>query len=344
MPEIVEAHIGTIAINPYRRLHAYPYIESKIETLQKSIKDVGLWPSVIARPLQDKLWKYEQAFGHHRIEAARRLGITTVPLIVEDLTDKQMLQYMGRENLEDYNAVFLIQLESWEATLRSGLVSRSLDRNRQAIEIATLLGWLVDGKRDHPVMNATAEACDAAYTLIESGRHTRDVYRSLNVTAARDVAERALSRIHLMDRLAKGSRQSAAEIERTKEDVADAAKEVAEKIRSGEIKLRDVRREIDFRAGERMRERPSPLFSAYANIVVDSIRRSLQSDSNSDKLAQIERVLGQISLLEDWEALRRLDVELLNLAKRAEGWRHRLTPSQEKIIKFRLLENGRNKQ
>ena len=97
MPEIVTAAIGSIAINPYRRLHAYPYIESKIEALQRSIKEVGLWPSVIARPLTEKLWKYEQAFGHHRVEAARRSGLTEIPLIVEALTDRQMLQYMGSE-------------------------------------------------------------------------------------------------------------------------------------------------------------------------------------------------------------------------------------------------------
>ena len=70
--EIVTAIIGSIAINPYRRLHAYPYIETKIEALQRSIKEVGVWPSVIARPLKDKLWKYELPFLG--ITASRRRG------------------------------------------------------------------------------------------------------------------------------------------------------------------------------------------------------------------------------------------------------------------------------
>ena len=36
-------------------------------------------------------------------------------MVVRDLDDKQMLQFMGRENGEDYNADFLVMLEIWEA-------------------------------------------------------------------------------------------------------------------------------------------------------------------------------------------------------------------------------------
>src|SRR5215831_1330877 len=122
MPEIVSAAIDRIANNPYRRLHAYPFIEKKLQALQHSIEDVGLWPSVMARPLKGKLWDYELAFGHHRLEAARRQGLKSIQLISETLSDIQMLQYMGRENLEDYDSSFLIQLESWEAAVKSGLV------------------------------------------------------------------------------------------------------------------------------------------------------------------------------------------------------------------------------
>src|SRR5215469_10657801 len=100
MPEIVSAAIDRIANNPYRRLHAYPFIESKLKALRRSIEDVGLWPSIMARPLKEKLWDYELAFGHHRLEAARREKLKAVQLIIEPLTDRQMLQYMGRENLE----------------------------------------------------------------------------------------------------------------------------------------------------------------------------------------------------------------------------------------------------
>jgi hypothetical protein len=46
-----------------------------------------------------------------------------------------------RENLEDYGAVFLIQLESWEAVIKSGFVSFMKDKTPEPIATATILGW-----------------------------------------------------------------------------------------------------------------------------------------------------------------------------------------------------------
>jgi hypothetical protein len=44
--------------------------------------------------------------NRHRAEAARQLGLEENPLVARKLTDEQMLQFMGRENMEDYNADF----------------------------------------------------------------------------------------------------------------------------------------------------------------------------------------------------------------------------------------------
>jgi len=343
MRQIVDAPINTIAINPYRRLHTYPYIESKIDALMRSIADVGLWPSVIARPLDDRLWKYEIAFGHHRIEAARRSGLSTISLIVEDLTDTQMLQYMGRENLEDYNAAFLIQLESWEAASKSGLVRPCAHgREPQAVEIAKMLGWTdakTRGVQVSQMMNQTARACAAAYALIQGGYNTRDDFIDLSVRAAQDLTERAFSRIEQIEKVGRESGRSRLEIERTKEKYGQSVTETAAQVRGGSLPQREIRSRVDFNAMARTRgEAPSPLFAVFANAVADNLKRTLQTDSDSDKLAEIELVLGQISLLEDWEALRRLDVELLNLAKRAEGWQKRLIPSKEKVVQLQRLE------
>lgn len=336
MREIIDAPIKTIATNPYRRLHSYPYIETKIDALQRSIADVGLWPSVIARPLDDRLWKYELAFGHHRIEAARRSGLTIIPLIVEALSDKQMLQYMGRENLEDYNAVFLIQLESWEAAIKSGLSARA-EKRYQPIDIARLLGWLDSNLSK---MNNTARACHAAYALIEGGYNTRADFIDQTVKSALQMAERAWSRIEQIEKLGKESQRPRGEIEQAKQRYGQSVSETARQVRSESVANRDIRSRVDFNAAARTAgDAPSPLFVVFANAVADNLRRTLQNDSDADKLVEIERVLSQIGLLEDWEALRRLDVELFNLARRAEGWQKRLIPSQEKVVQLKRLES-----
>lgn len=340
MAEIITATIDTIATNPYRRLHAYPYIQSKLDALQRSIDAVGLWPSIIARPLADRLWKYEMAFGHHRIEAARRSGLKEVPIIVERLTDKQMLQYMGRENLEDYNASFLIQLESWEAAIKSALLPSFDGKMGQPIEVAKLLGWTEQHtKHGGAQLNATAMACHAAYSLIEGGYMAREEFADLTVSAARDIAGRTLARIEQIDKAAAGSAQPKRAIEGAKRSYGRAAAETAKQSRAGKVTQRDLRNRVDFNAMARTRgDRPSPLFAVFANVVADNLKRTLQTDADAEKLAEIVKVLPQISLLEDWEALRRLDVELLNLGKRTEGWQKRLIPSKEKVVELTRLE------
>ena len=93
--KVTRVSADRLAHNPHRNLAAYPFVERKIEALMRSFTDVGMWEGVIARPSGDT---YEIAFGHHRVEAARRVGVD-VPLIVRDLADEQMIQFMGRENL-----------------------------------------------------------------------------------------------------------------------------------------------------------------------------------------------------------------------------------------------------
>lgn len=339
MRQIIDAAIKEIAINPYRRLHAYPYIDSKLEALQRSIAEVGLWPSVIARPLKDRLWRYEMAFGHHRIEAARRSGLTKVPLIVEDLTDRQMLQYMGRENLEDYNAAFLIQLESWEAAIKSRLVPFAKGGSPQPIDVAKLLGWTrVHDKNGSIQLNSTASACHAAYALIDGGHNNRTDFDGLTVSEARHIAERTYARIEQIEKAGRTSQRPAREIEKAKRDMGKAASTTASQVRAGTVSDRDIRSRVDFNAFATTRHRAGPLFSVVANSVADNIKRTLQTDADAARLAEIEQVLSQITMLEDWESLRRIDVELLNLAERAQGWKKRLTPSRDKIVQFARLE------
>ena len=346
MPEIVSAAIDRIANNPYRRLHAYPFIESKLKALQHSIEDVGLWPSIMARPLKEKLWDYELAFGHHRLEAARRNKIKEIALIADDLSDLQMLQYMGRENLEDYDSSFLIQLESWEAAIKSNLLPERSGKNAQALDIAKLLGWT---EVSHPEreedsglqLNNTARACAAAYALIEGGYQTREIYQQHNVRTARDLAESQLRINSQIDEQMRRTQRSLKDGEDAKRQATRGARRTASQLREGSIKPRDVRAHVQFNTMGESGSRPSPLLSAVANDLATRLSRHLQSDVDAQKLAQMVEQLSMIEMLEDWEALSRVRLELGNLAKRAEGWERRLLPSQEKVVHFRALEGAK---
>ena len=81
--------------NPYRDFDLHPFDPAQVEKLKASIDADGFWMSVVARKAGED---YEIAFGHHRIEAARQLGWTDVPIEVRDLTDWQMARMLASEN------------------------------------------------------------------------------------------------------------------------------------------------------------------------------------------------------------------------------------------------------
>jgi hypothetical protein len=57
-------------------------------------------------------------------------------------------------------AAFLIQLESWEAALKSGFIPESPGKAPQPIDIAKLLGWVEFHTRNQAAqLNDTARAC-----------------------------------------------------------------------------------------------------------------------------------------------------------------------------------------
>ena len=164
--------IEEIHANPHRYISEYPWNDKKLLALQYSILDVGLWEGIIARRVSNG---YQMAFGHHRIEAAKRVGIKEVPLIIRDLSDKEMLQFMGRENGEDYATDYLVMLNAWEGAVKFLKSQRDTEnfclnqKTLQPLEVARLLGWTrINGDRD--VMSPLAIACNTGHQLIEQIR------------------------------------------------------------------------------------------------------------------------------------------------------------------------------
>lgn len=196
---IVIVDMDKIDPNPYRDLSTYPYKEKTVERLVRSISDTFFWEGVLGRQVGDRT---QIAFGHHRVEAARRAGKRTVPIIIhDDFDDEMMLKLVGRENGEEYSADFLALLNTWEAALRFCSQARdaAAPRRSRSIDIARLLGWFDTDKVGDDRMNKTARACNAALILIEEGRLNREALAGLSVKAARG-AVRYVTRIEEIER------------------------------------------------------------------------------------------------------------------------------------------------
>ena len=103
--------ISSLKPNPFRDLDRYPIDRFKIDNLTVSFETTGYWGNILAR---ERGGAYEIAYGHHRLEALRRRydPHQQVPIIVEPLTDEQMIKIMARENAQEWNTNPLVTMET----------------------------------------------------------------------------------------------------------------------------------------------------------------------------------------------------------------------------------------
>ena len=343
MYSIEMVSLGKLHPNPHRDLGTYPWIEEKLAQLMRSIEDVGFWAGIIGRQAGDG---YELAFGHHRVEAARRLGIAEVPLIVEALDDQKMLQFMGRENGEDYSADFLVMLNTWEGAVKFIRNSKRRNVSEAAaseipLRVASLLGWTTFYKQEHR-MSTVATACSAAHALISAGYMSRDDMVGLSVRDARDVVVRAQERMEQLEKIARREGHDRRQTDDAKQVIGKAARITARDTREGRIPTRDIRSSVDLNtmrvAGEEKTKR-SPLFAVFGQGLCDSVARMLANDSAAERINEIAKALTLIEEEEDHAILRRLHHELDELSHRTQRAKKRTTPN--KVVPLKAIEMGK---
>jgi hypothetical protein len=99
--------------SPFRNKKRNPIDTDKVKHIAESVTATDFWKGIQGREVGDFV---EVAFGHHRIDAARLLGMKEIPIEVLKLSDAEMLQRMTRENLRgDLPAA----LEVVEATIKA---------------------------------------------------------------------------------------------------------------------------------------------------------------------------------------------------------------------------------
>jgi len=87
MSELTVEYVSLDEIRPYKQ-NAKLHPEAQIQEIIASIKEVGFKDPI-------GVWHDEIVEGHGRYEAAKRLGLETVPIIrLDDLTDEQRRAYM----------------------------------------------------------------------------------------------------------------------------------------------------------------------------------------------------------------------------------------------------------
>jgi ParB-like chromosome segregation protein Spo0J len=127
--EVMKVSLSQLKSNPHRNIENYPINEDKVQELIKSYENTEYWGNIICRKVGDH---YEIAFGHHRLEALRRMKFQQVEVIVKKLDDGTMLKMMADENSESWSSNASIDQETVKAVV--------LAHSRGQIDLGLLVG------------------------------------------------------------------------------------------------------------------------------------------------------------------------------------------------------------
>lgn len=94
--------IARIQPNRFQPRQQFP--EAELEELSQSIKEQGILQPILVREENDG---YELIAGERRLRAAKRAGLTQVPVIIKRITDSKLLELSIVENIQraDFNPI-----------------------------------------------------------------------------------------------------------------------------------------------------------------------------------------------------------------------------------------------
>jgi ParB family chromosome partitioning protein len=93
------AHLNPADIVPNAVQPRSVFDEDDLAELVHSIREVGVLQPVVVRPLPDQPGKYELVMGERRLRATKEVGLDSIPAIVRETADIDMLRDALLENL-----------------------------------------------------------------------------------------------------------------------------------------------------------------------------------------------------------------------------------------------------
>lgn len=137
---VLQINLDEISPNPFQPRKQFDL--EKLEQLSASIKQHGVLEPIIVRRIGEK--KYQIVVGERRWRASSLAGLSTVPAVVSDFSDKQMTEVALIENLqrEDLNAIeeaegYQLLIEDFKMTQEE--VANSVGKKRSSVANALRL-------------------------------------------------------------------------------------------------------------------------------------------------------------------------------------------------------------
>jgi ParB family chromosome partitioning protein len=126
-------NIGEIQLNPYQPRTLFN--QEKIEDLANSIKEKGVIQPLLVKKVGND---YQLIAGERRLRAAKRAGVTKVPVIVKNVSDAEQLEYALIENLQRENLNPIEEAEAYKRLMNKfdytqQKLSQALSKNRATV-------------------------------------------------------------------------------------------------------------------------------------------------------------------------------------------------------------------
>ena len=111
---IVEISLSELRANPYQPRKNFD--EEALSELASSIKEHGVFQPIIVKK---SVKGYEIIAGERRFRAAKLAGLTTIPAIVKDFSDDEMMQIALLENLQRENLTAIEEAKAYKNIIES---------------------------------------------------------------------------------------------------------------------------------------------------------------------------------------------------------------------------------
>lgn len=322
-----------VIANPYRHIEKYRISEEKIEALLRSYASSSFWDgSIQGRESAKRRGKIEIAFGHHRVEAARRAKIDRIGIVVSDRSNEEMIRMMHHENASEFKHDALVAVEEIE-TLIDAYSRKEIDfgappvnarqtyyANNMPYSAMTIARFLGSVTADGQATPAFRKAFDA----YQERHATHDALQTLAPSERSEVAvQTVVSAVKAARRAAVKRKLDEPQIKRAEKRAADqAAKEVKE---TGGFRARNMAVGIGKAASEQVagkKPKTLPMMEVYAARLIEKCNTS---DPYGDILTECRRLIPYID---------DLDVALARkLADALDGMLRRSTTGVQSVAK-----------
>ena len=138
--EITEIDVNELRPNPYQPRKVFD--DEALNDLMLSIKEHGIFQPIIVKK---SIKGYEIIAGERRVRAARMAGLSTVPAIIRDLNDGQMMEIALLENLQRENLNAIEEALAYKAMLEKFSITQdelSLKVGKSRSHVTNILGLL----------------------------------------------------------------------------------------------------------------------------------------------------------------------------------------------------------